>query len=134
MIQDFIPFQWRYALLRIPAQTDWGAIFAMSTPSLLPVFLIFTLFQKYIVEGIQHVRVERLTVKSNQTEKPGFFKKPGFLHVPANNLVRRGFDEQGCSSVQLFSQEKLRKCPSTTVYPLPLSPISPIMACFGSAW
>lgn len=33
-------------------QTDWGAIFAMSTLSLLPVFLIFILFQKYIVEGI----------------------------------------------------------------------------------
>jgi multiple sugar transport system permease protein len=33
-------------------QTDWGAIFAMSSLSLVPVFLIFILFQKYIVEGI----------------------------------------------------------------------------------
>lgn len=33
-------------------QTDWGAIFAMSTLSIFPVFLIFILFQKYIVEGI----------------------------------------------------------------------------------
>jgi multiple sugar transport system permease protein len=32
--------------------TDWGAIFAMSSLSLVPVFLIFVLFQKYIVEGI----------------------------------------------------------------------------------
>ena len=33
-------------------QTDWGAIFAMSSLSLVPVFTIFILFQKYIVEGI----------------------------------------------------------------------------------
>ena len=33
-------------------QTDWGAIFAMSSLSLVPVFLLFILFQKYIVEGI----------------------------------------------------------------------------------
>ncbi len=33
-------------------QTDWGAIFAMSSLSLIPVFVIFILFQKYIVEGI----------------------------------------------------------------------------------
>jgi multiple sugar transport system permease protein len=33
-------------------QTDWGAIFAMSSLSLVPVFIIFILFQKYIVEGI----------------------------------------------------------------------------------
>ncbi|GAK58336.1 transporter [Candidatus Vecturithrix granuli] len=32
--------------------TDWGAIFAMSSLSLVPVFVIFVLFQKYIVEGI----------------------------------------------------------------------------------
>ncbi|HML20267.1 MAG TPA: hypothetical protein PKD09_01385 [Aggregatilinea sp.] len=32
--------------------TDWGAIFAMSTLSLLPVFLIFVVFQRYLVEGI----------------------------------------------------------------------------------
>ena len=33
-------------------QTDWGAIFAMSSLSLVPVFGIFIIFQKYIVEGI----------------------------------------------------------------------------------
>jgi multiple sugar transport system permease protein len=33
-------------------QTDWGAIFAMSTLSLVPVFIIFVLFQRYLVEGI----------------------------------------------------------------------------------
>lgn len=34
------------------ANTDWGAIFAMSSLSLLPVFVIFVLFQRYLVEGI----------------------------------------------------------------------------------
>jgi multiple sugar transport system permease protein len=34
------------------ASTDWGAIFAMGTLSLIPVFLIFVVFQKYIVEGM----------------------------------------------------------------------------------
>lgn len=33
-------------------QTDWGAIFAMSSLSLVPVFVIFVLFQRYLVEGI----------------------------------------------------------------------------------
>ncbi|MBP8967974.1 MAG: ABC transporter permease subunit [Lachnospiraceae bacterium] len=32
--------------------TDYGAMFAMSTLSLLPVFLIFLFFNKYLVEGI----------------------------------------------------------------------------------
>jgi multiple sugar transport system permease protein len=32
--------------------TDWGAIFAMGTLSLFPVFLIFIVFQKYIVQGM----------------------------------------------------------------------------------
>jgi multiple sugar transport system permease protein len=32
--------------------TDYGAMFAMSTLSLVPVFLIFLLFNKYLVEGI----------------------------------------------------------------------------------
>jgi multiple sugar transport system permease protein len=32
--------------------TDWGAIFAMGTLSLIPIFLIFIIFQKYIVEGM----------------------------------------------------------------------------------
>lgn len=33
-------------------QTDWGAIFAMSSLSLVPVFVIFIMFQRYLVEGI----------------------------------------------------------------------------------
>jgi multiple sugar transport system permease protein len=33
-------------------QSDWGALFAMATLSLVPVFIIFFLFQKYLVEGI----------------------------------------------------------------------------------
>ncbi len=32
--------------------TDWGAIFAMNSLSLLPVFVIFIFFQRYLVEGI----------------------------------------------------------------------------------
>ncbi len=32
--------------------TDWGAIFAMSSLSLVPVFFIFIIFQRYLVEGI----------------------------------------------------------------------------------
>lgn len=32
--------------------TDWGAIFAMSSLSLVPVFVIFILFQRFLVEGI----------------------------------------------------------------------------------
>lgn len=32
--------------------TDWGAVFAMGTLSLVPIMLVFILFQKYLVEGI----------------------------------------------------------------------------------
>lgn len=32
--------------------TDWSAIFAMGTLSLLPVLIIFVIFQKYIVQGL----------------------------------------------------------------------------------
>ena len=32
--------------------TDWGAMFAMSLLSLVPVILVFLSLQKYIVEGI----------------------------------------------------------------------------------
>ena len=34
------------------AATDWGAIFAMSSLSLVPVLVIFIMFQRYLVEGI----------------------------------------------------------------------------------
>ncbi len=34
------------------SRTDYGAMFAMSTLSLLPVFLIFLFFNKYLTEGI----------------------------------------------------------------------------------
>lgn len=34
------------------AGSNWGAMFAMATVSLIPVILVFFLFQKYIVEGI----------------------------------------------------------------------------------
>ena len=34
------------------AATDWGAVFAMSALSLVPVFILFVIFQRYLVEGI----------------------------------------------------------------------------------
>ena len=34
------------------AATNWGAVFAMSALSLVPVFILFFMFQKYLVEGI----------------------------------------------------------------------------------
>ena len=34
------------------SQSDWGGMFAMSTLSIIPIFLIFLFFQKYLVEGI----------------------------------------------------------------------------------
>jgi multiple sugar transport system permease protein len=34
------------------AATDWGAIFAMSALSLVPVFALFIAFQRYLVQGI----------------------------------------------------------------------------------
>lgn len=34
------------------AGSDWGAMFAMATLSLLPIFVIFLTMQKYLVEGI----------------------------------------------------------------------------------
>jgi multiple sugar transport system permease protein len=34
------------------AVTNWGAIFAMATLSLVPVFAIFIFFQRYLVQGI----------------------------------------------------------------------------------
>ena len=40
--------------------TDYGAMFAMSTLSLIPVFLIFLFFNRYLVHGYRHQRPERL--------------------------------------------------------------------------
>ena len=34
------------------AATDWGAVFAMSALSLVPMFIISFIFQRYLVEGI----------------------------------------------------------------------------------
>ena len=33
-------------------QSSWGAMFAMTTLSLAPVFVVFLFFQKRLVEGI----------------------------------------------------------------------------------
>ncbi len=34
------------------AATNWGAVFAMSTLSLVPAFVLFLMFQRYLVQGI----------------------------------------------------------------------------------
>lgn len=34
------------------ASSDYGALFAMATLSIIPIFLIFVFFQKYLVEGV----------------------------------------------------------------------------------
>lgn len=33
-------------------QSSWGSLFAMSTLSLIPLFVVFVVFQRYLVEGI----------------------------------------------------------------------------------
>lgn len=38
--------------------TDWGAMFAMATLSLVPIFIIFLTMQKYLVEGIASTGVK----------------------------------------------------------------------------
>ena len=35
-----------------PTWTDWGAVFAMGSLSLMPSLIIFIVFQKYVIEGI----------------------------------------------------------------------------------
>jgi multiple sugar transport system permease protein len=40
------------AFLDAEGQSLWGPLFAMSLVSLIPVFLIFIFFQKYLIEGI----------------------------------------------------------------------------------
>lgn len=34
------------------SQSDWGAMFAMAILSMVPIFIIFLFFQKYLIEGI----------------------------------------------------------------------------------
>lgn len=34
------------------ASSDYGAMFAMATLSIIPIFVLFITFQKYLVEGI----------------------------------------------------------------------------------
>ena len=41
------------------AQSDWGALFAMSTLTVLPVFILFVLFQRLLIEGIATTGMKR---------------------------------------------------------------------------
>jgi hypothetical protein len=40
---------------------DWGAIFAMSALSLVPVFVVFIVFQRFLVQGISTTGMKGLT-------------------------------------------------------------------------
>ncbi|MDO4295988.1 MAG: carbohydrate ABC transporter permease [bacterium] len=54
-LSDPIKYPVSYALKMFSDPTsgsDWGAMFAMATLSLIPIFIIFLTMQKYLVEGI----------------------------------------------------------------------------------
>lgn len=54
-LSDPVKYPVSYALKMFSdptAGSDWGAMFAMATLSLVPIFLIFLTMQKYLVEGI----------------------------------------------------------------------------------
>lgn len=40
-------------------QSDWGALFAMSTLTVLPIFVLFVLFQRLLIEGIATTGLKR---------------------------------------------------------------------------
>lgn len=41
------------------AQSDWGALLAMSTLTILPIFVLFVLFQRLLIEGIATTGMKR---------------------------------------------------------------------------
>jgi multiple sugar transport system permease protein len=41
------------------AQSDWGSLFAMSTLAVLPVFILFIVFQRLLIEGIATTGMKR---------------------------------------------------------------------------
>ena len=41
------------------AESDWGGLFAMSTLSLLPIFLFFLFFQRLLIDGIATTGMKR---------------------------------------------------------------------------
>ena len=41
------------------AQSDWGSLFAMSTLTVLPVFILFIMFQRLLIEGIATTGMKR---------------------------------------------------------------------------
>ncbi|RXT55449.1 sugar ABC transporter permease [Bosea sp. Tri-44] len=40
-------------------QSDWGALFAMSTLTVLPIFILFLMFQRLLIEGIATTGMKR---------------------------------------------------------------------------
>jgi len=41
------------------AQSDWGALLAMSTLTVLPIFLLFVMFQRLLIEGVATTGMKR---------------------------------------------------------------------------
>ena len=62
--------------------TDYGAMFAMSTLSLIPVFLIFLFFNRYLVQGIGTSGLKGLCLYENHSEPHPARLLPGPLHDP----------------------------------------------------
>ena len=42
-----------------PSESDWGGLFAMSTLSLVPIFVFFLFFQRLLIEGIATTGMKR---------------------------------------------------------------------------
>jgi multiple sugar transport system permease protein len=47
------------SLVDSSGSSDWGALFAMSVLSLIPIFLIFLFFQRLLIEGIATTGMKR---------------------------------------------------------------------------
>jgi multiple sugar transport system permease protein len=43
----------------VTAQSDWGALLAMSTLTILPIFILFVVFQRLLIEGIATTGMKR---------------------------------------------------------------------------
>ena len=50
--QDLFTLPLGLNLLRGEANPDWGGVMALALISLLPMLLIFLIFQRYLVQGI----------------------------------------------------------------------------------
>lgn len=46
-------------LCRCHRQSDWGALLAMSTLTVLPIFVLFAMFQRLLIEGVATTGMKR---------------------------------------------------------------------------